>query len=39
MIYVAITGDVSYGLRYPIIVALMRVVIGAFFLVGNGVAP
>jgi hypothetical protein len=36
---VAMTGDVYYGLRHPIIVALMTVVIGAFFLVGNGVAP
>ncbi|HEY4749039.1 MAG TPA: MFS transporter [Steroidobacteraceae bacterium] len=29
---VALTGDIYYGLRYPIIVALMTVVIGAFFL-------
>ena len=36
---VAMTGDVYCGLRHPIIVALMTVVIGAFFLVGDGVAP
>ena len=29
---VAMTGDMYYGLRYPIIVALMTVVIGALFL-------
>jgi len=29
---VAMTGDMYYGLRYPIIVALMTVVIGAMFL-------
>jgi MFS family permease len=29
---VALTGDMYYGLRYPIIVALMTVVIGALFL-------
>ena len=29
---VALTGDIYYGLWYPIIVALMTVVIGAFFL-------
>jgi MFS family permease len=29
---VALTGNIYYGLRYPIIVALMTVVIGAFFL-------
>jgi MFS family permease len=29
---VALTGDIYYGLRYPIIVALITVVIGAFFL-------
>ena len=29
---VAYSGDMYYGLRYPIIVALMTVVIGAFFL-------
>jgi hypothetical protein len=39
MIYVAMTGDVYYGLRHLISVALMTVVIGVFFLVGSGVAP
>ncbi len=29
---VALTGDIYYGLRYPIIVALMTVVIGVLFL-------
>jgi MFS family permease len=29
---VAMTGDMYYGLRYPIIVALMTVIIGALFL-------
>ena len=29
---VALTGNIYYGLRYPIIVALMTVVIGALFL-------
>ncbi len=29
---VALTGDIYYGLRYPIIIALMTVVIGFFFL-------
>jgi MFS family permease len=29
---VALTGDMYYGLRYPIIVALMTVIIGALFL-------
>jgi MFS family permease len=29
---VALTGDIYYGLRYPIIVALITVVIGMFFL-------
>ena len=29
---VALTGDIYYGLRYPIIIALMTVVIGLFFL-------
>jgi hypothetical protein len=29
---VALTGDMYYGLRYPIIVALMTVVIGFLFL-------
>jgi predicted MFS family arabinose efflux permease len=29
---VALTGNIYYGLRYPIIIALMTVVIGAFFL-------
>ena len=29
---VALTGDIYYGLRYPIIVALMTFVIGLFFL-------
>jgi hypothetical protein len=29
---VAYTGDIYYGLWYPIIVALMTVVIGGFFL-------
>ena len=29
---VALTGDIYYGLRYPIIVALMTLVIGALFL-------
>jgi hypothetical protein len=29
---VAYSGDIYYGLRYPIIVALMTVVIGALFL-------
>ena len=29
---VALTGDIPYGLRYPIIVALMTAVIGALFL-------
>ena len=29
---VALTGDMYYGLRYPIIVALVTVVIGALFL-------
>jgi len=29
---VALTGDIYYGLRYPIIIALMTVVIGTFFL-------
>jgi hypothetical protein len=29
---VAVTVDISYGLCHPIIVALMTVVIGAFFL-------
>ena len=29
---VALTGDMYYGLRYPIIVALMTVVVGALFL-------
>jgi hypothetical protein len=29
---VAYTGDIYYGLWYPIVVALMTVVIGAFFL-------
>jgi MFS family permease len=29
---VAVTGDMYYGLRYPIVVALMTVVIGALFL-------
>jgi MFS family permease len=29
---VALTGDIYYGLRYPIIVALMSVVIGTLFL-------
>jgi hypothetical protein len=36
---VAMTGDVYYGLRHLISVALMTIVIGVFFLVGNGVAP
>ena len=36
---VAMTGDVYYGLRHLISVALMTVVIGVFFLVGSGVAP
>jgi len=29
---VALSGDIYYGLRYPIIIALMTLVIGAFFL-------
>ena len=29
---VALTGDIYYGLRYPIIIALMTVVVGMFFL-------
>jgi len=29
---VALTGDIYYGLRYPIIIALMTVVVGFFFL-------
>jgi predicted MFS family arabinose efflux permease len=29
---VALTGDIYYGLRYPIIIALMTVVVGLFFL-------
>jgi hypothetical protein len=29
---VAATGDIYYGLWYPIVVALMTVVIGAIFL-------
>jgi MFS family permease len=29
---VALTGNIYYGLRYPIIIALMTVVVGAFFL-------
>jgi MFS family permease len=29
---VALTGDIYYGLRYPIVVALITVVIGLFFL-------
>ena len=29
---VALTGNIYYGLRYPIIIALMTVVIGAIFL-------
>jgi hypothetical protein len=29
---VALTGNIYYGLRYPIIVALMTVVVGLFFL-------
>jgi hypothetical protein len=29
---VALTGDIYYGLRYPIIIALMTVVIGLLFL-------
>jgi hypothetical protein len=29
---VALTGDIYYGLRYPIIIALMTLVIGALFL-------
>ena len=29
---VALKGDIYYGLRYPIIVALMTLVIGALFL-------
>jgi sugar phosphate permease len=29
---VALTGNIYYGLRYPIVIALMTVVIGAFFL-------
>ena len=29
---VALTGDIYYGLRYPILIALMTVVVGFFFL-------
>jgi hypothetical protein len=29
---VALTGDIYYGLRYPIIVALMTLIIGALAL-------
>ena len=36
---VAMTGDVYYGPRQQISVTLMTVVIGVFFLVGNGMAP
>jgi len=34
---VAMTGDVYYGPRQQISVTLMTVVIGVFFLIGNGV--
>ena len=30
--WVALTGDIYYGLRYPIIIALMTVVVGLLFL-------
>ena len=36
---VAYTGDIYYGLWYPIIVALMTVLIGAFFLRETAGAP
>ena len=32
---VAATGDIYYGLWYPIVVAVMTLIIGAIFLTGD----